>query len=332
MNRFSVLTLISLAVVAGCSSSTVGSSGGAPQASTRSHSVQQVLLDGKPQASATGVTVTQGTTITHTIKRGEAIPDGTRIDVPAGVVVVVVVVSTGGKSTVTLQPGASLTFVSTSSGEVIAHNAGNATFSVVPGALDFFRVQSGDALTASVHGTIFSVEEQNGNVTFVCTRGVVDIVKKGYVQVGSDSYQTTLVDVISPARTSRITYHPTKTWYIAKFANASAAQAFYQRQLTDAQRRRDPHEMEAARMNLGRVQHPRLHAILDRIRRIPEFLGVRHMRERMQAALTPRRALTRRTVTRRVVVRQGTMQSHRRRQPRPRPRRLRTRRCRRPNC
>ena len=63
-------------------------------------------------------------------------------------ILVVVIVSSGEKSTVTLEPGSTVTFVSTGTGELVASNGGKSIFSVVPKALDFFRVQSGEALSS----------------------------------------------------------------------------------------------------------------------------------------------------------------------------------------
>ncbi|HLX25598.1 MAG TPA: hypothetical protein VKR05_01290, partial [Candidatus Cybelea sp.] len=88
----------------------------------RSHTVREILVDGRAVATVTGVTLTRGTLTAHTLQRGERIADGTRIDVPAHVAIVVV--STGEKSTTTLQPGASVTFVSTGSGELVSSNRG----------------------------------------------------------------------------------------------------------------------------------------------------------------------------------------------------------------
>ena len=75
---------------------------------------------------------------------GETIADGTRISVPARVLVIVT--STGVKSTVTLEPGSSVTFVSTGGGELVTSDAGASIFTVLPRSLDFFRVQSGESL------------------------------------------------------------------------------------------------------------------------------------------------------------------------------------------
>jgi hypothetical protein len=104
--------------------------------------VERILLDGRSVESTGEVSVTsRNGAVEHGLQRGEAISDGTRIDVPAHLVVVIV--STGAKSETTLEPGSSVTFVSTGSGELISSHGGKATFSIVPGALDFFRVRSG---------------------------------------------------------------------------------------------------------------------------------------------------------------------------------------------
>ncbi len=186
----------------------------------RAHIVARLLLDGREVKSAGGVTVTRGSTTEHALHRGEAIVDGTRIDVPAHLVVVIT--STGGKSMTTLEPGSSVTFVSTGSGELVSSNGGASVFSVVPHTLDFFRVQSGESLTASVHGTVFSVDTSTPTVTYSCREGEVNITKTGYVLIGQQRLQTALIDVISAAATSEMTYHPRPNWTLAKFANFRA--------------------------------------------------------------------------------------------------------------
>ena len=148
----------------------------------RVHVVQRLLLDKKPVQSATGVTLTLGAAVRHILQVGEIIADGTRIDVPPHLVVTIV--SSGNRSITTLDPGASVTFVSTGSGELLSSNKGTSRFSVVPHTLDFFRVQSGEALTASVHGTEFSVDVAGHSVTYDCTRGEVNVTKTGYLVIG----------------------------------------------------------------------------------------------------------------------------------------------------
>ena len=145
----------------------------------RAHAVARILVEGRPVSSVTGVTVMRGTTVAHSLRLGETIADGTRISVPARVLISIT--STREKSTVTLEPGASVTFVSTGAGELVTSNAGASIFSVLPRSLDFFRVQSGESLTASVHGTVFSVDTAVGDVTFTCTRGALSIIKSGYL-------------------------------------------------------------------------------------------------------------------------------------------------------
>ena len=76
-------------------------------------------------------------------------------------------------------------------------NKGTSRFNVVPHTLDFFRVQSGEALTASVHGTEFSVDVANHSVTYDCTRGEVNVTKTGYLLIGQRPVRASFVDVIS---------------------------------------------------------------------------------------------------------------------------------------
>ena len=122
----------------------------------RVHVVQQLMLHNNSVQSASGVTITLGASVRHALQLGEIIYDGTRLDVPLDLTVTIV--SSGDRSTTTLDGGASVTFVSTGSGELLSSNNGTSRFNVVPHTLDFFRVQSGEALTASVHGTEFSVD------------------------------------------------------------------------------------------------------------------------------------------------------------------------------
>src|SRR5271156_2997474 len=219
----------------------------------RAHTVEQILRDGKPVASASDVTVTpRGGKAETAIRLGETIDDGTRIDVPAHVVLVVV--SSGAKSTITLEPGSSVTFVSTGSGELVSSNGGHAIFSVVPNSLDFFRVQSGEALNASVHGTVFSIDTDGGSVTFSCSRGEVNIAKTGYLLIGDKRLKASLIDVISAAQTPQATYQPSSTWYLAKFADFAQAEAFYQSQLLAAQKSGDANAVAAALTNIGIVE------------------------------------------------------------------------------
>jgi hypothetical protein len=186
----------------------------AAAAQSRMHTVLRILLDGKPVDAAAGVTVSRGAIVEHMLRHGEVIPDGTRIDIPPHVIVVIS--STGQKSTVTLEPGASVTFVSTGSGELVSSNGGKSIFSIVPNTLDFFRVQSSEVLTASVHGTVFSIDATTSGVTFTCARGEVNITKTGYLLIGAKRLKTSLIDVISAAQQPQVTYHPSSTWYFCE--------------------------------------------------------------------------------------------------------------------
>ena len=218
--------------------------------SARVHLVNRIFLDDKSVQSAP-VTVIRGSTVAHVLHVGDVVVDRTRIDVPSNVVVVFK--SMGEKSTITLERGASVTFVSTGKGELVSSNAGTTLFSVMPKALDFFRVQSGESLTASVHGTDFSIERTSKTVSFNCTLGEVSITKTGYILIGQRRLQTSLIDIISAAATPQLTYHPRPNWTLAEFANFAQAEAFYRAQLKAALAAGDSNAANVARINLGNV-------------------------------------------------------------------------------
>jgi tetratricopeptide (TPR) repeat protein len=221
-------------------------------APVRVHTVQRIEVDGKVVPSTGGVTMTLGGSVEQTAREGETILDGTRVDVvQAGVVLTIE--STGEISVATLVPGSSVTFNSTGRGELVTSNAGKTTFSIVPKMLDFFRVQSGNAINAAVHGTVFSVDTAASGVTFDCTRGVVNITKNGYLWIGQGRVKATLIDVIAAASRPAVTYHPTSVWYFARFANFAQAETYYRQQVVAAEVTGDANAVNAARMNLGNV-------------------------------------------------------------------------------
>lgn len=116
-------------------------------------------------------------------------------------------------------------------------------------------MQSGEALTASVHGTEFSIDATASSVTYVCTSGEVNITKAGFLLIGTQRETVSLVDVISAARKSQATYRPESTWYLAKFANFTDALRLYQDQLAAAKTSRDSNAMSAALRNIGIVEN-----------------------------------------------------------------------------
>jgi hypothetical protein len=222
----------------------------------RSHTVSRILLDGKDVASATGVTVTPREGNLRTlVQRGDPIGDGTRVDVPAHVVLFIA--STDNKSTARLEPGASVTFVSTGKGERIRANAGTVFFDVVHDALDFYRVQYGDQIIAGVSGTAFSIEIAGKTVRFTCTRDAVSLVKSGFLQVGSTRAKVTLVDSISAAHHPRVTYQPTQNWTLGSFTTYAAAEAAYRRDFAAAKAAGDRNGEASALDNIGVVQEVR---------------------------------------------------------------------------
>ena len=196
-----------------------------------------------------GVTLTfKEGKVVHSIARGEAIPDGTQIATPARLKITFD--STGAKSTTTIGPNSTFTFTSTGKGESSSLDRGNAFFSVVHGALDFFNVNHTQQFTASVKGTEFSMDASGRDVKFLCTRGTVDVTKTGLIKVGSASKKVSLVDVLSANGQRSATYQPSAVWYIAKFATTGDADAYFKKRLADARRSGDPAAIAAATLNL----------------------------------------------------------------------------------
>lgn len=113
------------------------------------YAVQQILRDGEPVTSAAGAMVTLPAGGSESvIRRGEVIAAGTRIDVPA--YTVVVIVGLGGRSSITLRPGSSFTLAKSSSGELVTTNAGSTIFSIISRALNFFSATPLEMFTGSV--------------------------------------------------------------------------------------------------------------------------------------------------------------------------------------
>ena len=203
----------------------------------------------------------------------QTIPDGARIDVPARVTVVIA--STDAKSTTTLRPNTSFTPISTGAGERSSIGHGNALFSVVHGALDFFAVKS-DKFTASAKGTEFTVDASKSKVSFAVNRGTIDVAHDANLQVdaskrnvsrasggnapatrtardvGAVQAPSTIrtIDVLESAQKSNVSYNPlTSNTEVKKFETAAEAQAFYQGQFTAAEQSRDPERIAAAYNN-----------------------------------------------------------------------------------
>ncbi len=213
----------------------------------RAHTVTRIWVAGKerPQAPATVILSRKKTD--HTIAKGEVIYDGATIETPAGVKIELS--STGSKSTTTIGPNSTYTPTLTGGGESADVGGGNVFFSVVHGALDFFRVNHTQQFSASVQGTQFDLDTTGGGVAFACTRGAVDVQKTGLMSIGNQTSQISLVDVVSAGGTSHIVYHPSPNWYLAKFSNAQQATAYFNLRLAEARRSGNPFAISAAIAN-----------------------------------------------------------------------------------
>jgi tetratricopeptide (TPR) repeat protein len=201
----------------------------------------------------------------------QRLPDGARIDVPLGLTVVIA--STDAKSTTTLRPDTSFTFVETGAGERSSMAHGSALFSVVHGALNFFQVKYGQTFTASARGTVFSVDTSGRKVTFACKRGAVDVGYAARLQIdeasgpgratarqssetsaaaaSARSHVVRTVDVITPARTASVSFAADAPTPAKTFRSPTEAQVLYDAQLTLARESGDPERIASALNNRG---------------------------------------------------------------------------------
>src|ERR1700681_2625409 len=154
----------------------------AAPAARRDHTVTRILRDGIEKSDAPATLRYPDGRISHSIVRGQRIKDNTSIEVPAHVKVVLV--SSGDKSTTTLGPNTSFTPTLTDKGESSRLERGNAFFSVVHGALDFFQVHV-NRFSAAAKGTDFRVDSSSRSVTLSVVRGSVDVTRSGAVAIGS---------------------------------------------------------------------------------------------------------------------------------------------------
>lgn len=219
----------------------------------REHVVKAILRDGIAVASDAGVTLNyRDGRVVHSIARGERIPDGTRIEVPARVKIVLV--STGAKSTTTLGPNSSFTPMQTGAGELSSLDRGSAWFSVVRGALDFFQVNHTQRFNASVKGTKFRIDASGRDVTFACTDGSVAVTQIGSILVGSKTVsQVRQVQYVSAAGRREVRY-PSFVQYLATFPNFASAKTMFAQQLAQAEASGDAAGVRAGLTNLGLVE------------------------------------------------------------------------------
>jgi len=239
-------------------------------AALRTHTVTEIRS--QPGAAVPTLTLPNGRP--ERLVLHQTLPDGSRIDVPLRVTVVIA--STDAKSITTLRPDTSFTLVSTGAGERSTIGHGSALFSIVHGALTFFQVRYSTKFTASARGTVFSVETAGKNVTFACRRGVVDVAYTARLQIGAGKRvarraagdkpsggaaasiaappAVRAVDVIAAATTASVSFPVDAPDAVKSFATASDAQSFYAAQLGPAQQSGDPVRIAAALNNAGIVE------------------------------------------------------------------------------
>ena len=116
---------------------------------------------------------------------GEVLADGTRIDSPPRVTVIL----QAARDTIQVNPGASVTLVSTGAGVTARVNAGEAGFEDLPG-LSFFKALAKQVL-AQARGTKFIVRANDQGVTISCDAGAVDVSYAATVKIQASNGQTT---------------------------------------------------------------------------------------------------------------------------------------------
>jgi len=196
--------------------------------------VARILLDGLPNREAGAiVSVERDGKKSSGVAIGELLLDGTRITAPPHVTILIQ--RTDRKADILLEPGTTVQFVATSgAGQIVHQGNGNALFSVVPHALDFYRVTFRQFI-ASVRGTVFAISGFPTSVTFASRRGRVDVehnaqtagpapVRPKIRSLGnhrqasltklvvfsnvSSGGSLRSVDTITPGQRSLVTYHP----------------------------------------------------------------------------------------------------------------------------
>ena len=232
--------------------SVLSSASASHAAAARTHTIEQLAYDGKPETKDADVTITPNNgKPSRGVKQGDVLPDGARIDVPAHVTVTLV--STDAKSRIVLSPHSSFTPLQTANGESSSMPFGQAAFSVVHGALDFFRVNMRN-ISASVPGTEFTIDASSDSSGFKCTDGAVDVVRVGTLAI-SGSAPTSVpnarqTDIVAAGRNSSRSYAANADT-LATFDSLDAAKSAFEKGVADAAKTTDGARLRAALMTVG---------------------------------------------------------------------------------
>ncbi len=206
----------------------------------------------KPNAALLVTFVTNGKPLYPKPKVGDPLPDGTQIQAPVGIAVVIS--RSDNKSTITVHPGSNLTLISTTStGVAAALKTGSAEFDVVPHALDFFTVNFRQ-FTASVRGTAFKVDAKRNDVRFTCARGVVNIIRTVTLYLPADQrviHGVKLVDQISSKTSKSRAYAVDEGEYLRTWGTLAGAASYFNAQLSAAEASHDADRIDAALTSLS---------------------------------------------------------------------------------
>lgn len=226
----------------------------AAPADLSAHVVVAILHDGKLDRTA-GLRIEVIPAVPHHagLAVGDAIPDGTRIRVPARVTLRIAAHG----DTIELAPGADLRVIATGAGVAAALEAGRASFTVTPHLLDFFRVTFRQ-FTASVRGTVFGVDSSNRAVTFEVSRGSVNVSRRQQIVIaaaGKEIDNVSDVDVLSAQGRRSVSYPLGTEAYLAKYKTFADAERYYRAKLAAGERARDPELIDASLGALSELYH-----------------------------------------------------------------------------
>ncbi len=225
----------------------------------RTHTVVKILQGGAVVAASSRTTLRfKDGRLARGVSRGDVVPDGTRIETPAGVEVVVQ--STDANSTTSIRPSAAFAFLQTGIGEISRLIRGSAFFEVIHDSLGFFVVLSGSSakqINASVSGTHFGMNATAGAVTVEPTSGAVNVSETGDLLVTAEIKRVPRCrkTVRVPATSSKPAAFSTRPsevfWTFETFA---LAQRFFEQQFSAAAYAQDVDTERSALTNIGQLE------------------------------------------------------------------------------
>ncbi|NTV93431.1 MAG: FecR domain-containing protein, partial [Chlorobiaceae bacterium] len=200
-----------------------------------------IEIDGKVADSVSGVSMTtaaEGTARKVSIRKGDAIAQGTEIVVPSRTVLVL---ETANGNQIRLQPGCGYRTGSVSGrGETHTMLFGKAFFRVKH-ALDFFNVNY-ESFLAIVRGTEFSVDvEPKKEISFSLDKGRLLVQRDVKVRVleGDKVAEMKASEILQQGGKTTVSYRLGIDEYLQEFRTFKEAEEYYRRKLEEDERSGD---------------------------------------------------------------------------------------------